>query len=59
MTPHSARMVNVRLVDRCTAPGLTENEAAWIEFIRLISCGTDPGPTLAAVQALCRALTPG
>lgn len=34
---------------------LTLNEAKWIEFIRLAS-DRDPGPTLAAVQALRQAL---
>lgn len=31
---------------------LTENERAWIIFLRLVSRGRDPGPTLRAVQAL-------
>lgn len=31
---------------------LTDNEAAWITFIRIISNDTDPGPTLKRIQAL-------
>lgn len=31
---------------------LTENEKAWIEFIRIISCGSDPKITPARVRAL-------
>lgn len=31
---------------------LSENEKAWIEFIRVISCGRDPAPTPARVRAL-------
>jgi len=31
---------------------LTENEKAWIEFIRVISCGSDPRVTPARVRAL-------
>lgn len=31
---------------------LSENEKAWIEVIRVISCGSDPAPTLARVCAL-------
>ena len=31
---------------------LTENEGAWIEFLRLISRNMDPPPTLRGVQAL-------
>jgi len=31
---------------------LTDNERAWIEFIRLISNDTDPAPTLLGVQKL-------
>lgn len=32
--------------------GLTENERAWVGFLRLIAQDTDPAPTLARVQAL-------
>ncbi|WP_394198567.1 hypothetical protein [Litoreibacter albidus] len=32
--------------------GLSENERAWIGFLRLISNHTDPAPTLERVQAL-------
>jgi hypothetical protein len=31
---------------------LTENERAWIGFLRLITRDTDPSPTLARVQAM-------
>ena len=31
---------------------LTENEKAWIEFIRVISCGRDPKVTPARITAL-------
>lgn len=31
---------------------LTENEKAWIEFIRVISCGRDPRVTPSRVRAL-------
>lgn len=31
---------------------LSENEKAWIEFIRVISCGRDPRITPARVRAL-------
>jgi len=38
---------------------LTENEKAWIEFIRLISNGRDPGITVKRVQALRELLDAG
>ncbi len=31
---------------------LTENERAWIGFLRLITNDTDPAPTLARVQTM-------
>lgn len=31
---------------------LTGNELAWVSFLRLLSRGEDPAPSLAAVQAL-------
>lgn len=31
---------------------LTENERAWVGFLRLITQDTNPAPTLARVQAL-------
>lgn len=31
---------------------LTENKKTWIEFIRVISCGSDPKITLSRVDAL-------
>lgn len=31
---------------------LTRNEQAWVEFIRIISCGSDPEITTARVRAL-------
>jgi len=43
----------VRLQDDSS---LTKNEKAWIEMIRLVSQGSDPGPSLRAVQALRSAL---
>ncbi len=36
---------------------LTENESAWIGFLRLVSNDTDPAITLARVQALRTAFT--
>ena len=33
---------------------LTENEVAWVEFLRLISNGRDFGPTFPRVQLLRR-----
>lgn len=38
---------------------LTENEKQWIEFIRVISAGRDPGITLKRVQALRELLDAG
>lgn len=38
---------------------LTENEHAWVGFIRAASKQTDPAPYLVGVQALRRALDPG
>lgn len=35
---------------------LTENERAWIGFVRLISNDSDPAPTLARVQGVRLAL---
>ena len=32
--------------------GITDNELAWIEFLRLLSGGADPAPSLPAIQAL-------
>ena len=37
---------------------LTENEQAWIEFIRIISAGRDPRITPARVRALGVMLDP-
>jgi len=34
---------------------LTENEVAWLFFIREITLGADPAPTLKGMQALRRA----
>ena len=31
---------------------LTPNERAWVEFIRIISCGSDPRVTPARMRAL-------
>ncbi len=38
---------------------LTSNERAWIEFIRVISCGSDPRVTPARMSALREALDIG
>lgn len=38
---------------------LTENERAWIEFVRVISGGRDPRVTPARVQALREMLDAG
>ncbi len=38
---------------------LTKNEQAWIEFIRVISCGSDPRITPARVRALRELLDAG
>lgn len=38
---------------------LTENEKAWIEFIRVISCGSDPKITPSRVNALTKLLDAG
>lgn len=37
---------------------ITDNERAWIEFIRLASYDTDPSPTLETVQALRQIFMP-
>jgi hypothetical protein len=52
-------MTDRRVVDGVRLPDdgrLTENEKAWIEFIRLLSQGSDPMPTLRSVQALRQVL---
>jgi hypothetical protein len=36
---------------------LSDNEVAWIEFLRLLSYDQVPTPTLAAIQALRLTLT--
>lgn len=38
---------------------LSENEKAWIEFIRVISCGSDPRVTPTRVRALRELLDAG
>lgn len=38
---------------------LSENERAWIGFIRLVSMDSDPAPTLSRVQSLRRVFTAG
>ncbi|RFP85745.1 hypothetical protein DZK27_15930 [Rhodobacteraceae bacterium 63075] len=45
--------------NRCRPPGfgppeLTDNEIAWVEFLRMICNGRDIGPTLAGVRLLRR-----
>ena len=37
---------------------LTENERAWVEFLRIASNNGDPRPTLATIQALRRLFEP-
>lgn len=41
---------------RSDGSDLTANELAWVDFLRLISNGSDPGPTLRRVQLLRRVL---
>jgi hypothetical protein len=48
---------NVPIFTRPTAPAgpwdhLTKSEQTWIEFIRVISCGSDPKVTPNRVRAL-------
>lgn len=38
---------------------LTPNEQAWIEFIRVISCGSDPRITTKRIRALRALLEAG
>jgi hypothetical protein len=38
---------------------LTQNERDWIEFIRVISCGTDPKITPTRIRALRELLDAG
>ena len=38
---------------------LTANEQAWIEFIRIISCGSDPQVTPTRIRALRELLDAG
>lgn len=38
---------------------LSANEKAWIEFIRVISCGSDPRVTPSRVRALTALLDAG
>jgi len=52
-------MTHKRVIDGVTLPGdgsLTENEMAWVEFIRLLSGGSDPAPTLVGINVLRQAL---
>ena len=35
---------------------LSSNEKAWVEFIRVISGGSDPRPTTARIRALANLL---
>jgi len=37
---------------------LTDNERAWLEFLRIISLDRDPAPTLRRVQLLRRVCEP-
>lgn len=38
---------------------ISQNEMAWIDFLRLVSCDSDPAPTLRLVQALRRVIEEG
>ena len=61
MSGQGESTVQLTIIRRCASPELSENERAWIEFIRLTSHDIDPAPTLARVQALRRIFdhTPG
>ncbi|MFZ2101426.1 MAG: hypothetical protein WAU86_12765, partial [Oricola sp.] len=50
---------NERIVPAWQGWEFTENERAWIEFIRLSSCESDPVPTLQRVQKLRLILNSG
>ena len=39
-------------------PELTDNEVAWVEFLRMICNGRDIGPTLRGVRLLKRLCDP-
>lgn len=41
-----------RLAPKVARHDVTQNELAWIEFLRMLSPVEDPVPSLAAVQAL-------
>ena len=48
-----------RVIDGVRLPddsSLTENERAWVEFIRLLSGGSDPAPIVAGIDVLRQAL---
>jgi hypothetical protein len=45
-----------RTASAATVDALTPNERAWLEFLRLISNGRDPAPTLRRVQLFRRIL---
>jgi hypothetical protein len=48
-------MIDVMTVEGVRLPSgraLTENEWAWVTFLRLASCEADPVPTLGRVQTL-------
>jgi len=54
-------MTGRRVVEGMRLPSdraLSENEWAWIEFLRLASGETDPAPTLRRVQALRKFFEP-
>lgn len=52
MTAAPQRDLSLCLAKAARSKPITENERAWIEFIRLTSCDTDPVPTLEIVQRL-------
>jgi len=54
-------MRDTRVIESVSLPddsSLTQNERAWVQFIRLTSRNADPAPTLRLVQGLCGLLDP-
>lgn len=52
MTAHRPDEPILTVIRRRPELHLTENERAWVEFIRIIARDGDPAPTLARVQRL-------
>lgn len=44
--------MSVELAPKVSRTEITENELAWISFLRMLSVQEDPPPSLAAIQAL-------